>query len=505
MSMSPLQQPVHILRKDALHVWPETLVSIALLVAFAWAETQTWQPTEGFNPAALAVGLLKFLIPVSWMVLTSRLVHDEELVGDRQFWTTRPYTWYSLLVAKVLYLAVFVGIPFLAIQVWLLHHAGLYPTTVVPGLLKNLLFIAGVFLLPLLAIAAATATFVRYASSVLGGVIYAFAIMVFAAYNWSNNLDAPGLSYLLGAIFILFLAAATLVQYALRKTLIARLTLVALPLVFLLLAIVSPLNLLILHRYPDTSVGTVTFAPVSTPPQPQGRLANVRHTIMLLVPVQIDIKGLADKAFVEEQTFRITLDGPGGFHYTSKWTEMAKPFSPHQTQDVVPFSLPENIFNQIHNTPVSMHMTLGYQIFHPGTPYNVVATEKPFPIPGHAACTVSAETGELECRFPFANREPIQVSATVHNGDCLTPGPESATAAGVLAPSPSPFGFTPVELTATRLGLGEQRVALCPGTTTTFTSAVEGDYGRLHLDILAITLDSYAHRFPVRETAPQPR
>ena len=38
MSMSPAYQPLHILRKDATHLWPETLVSIALLIAFAlWA------------------------------------------------------------------------------------------------------------------------------------------------------------------------------------------------------------------------------------------------------------------------------------------------------------------------------------------------------------------------------------------------------------------------------------------------------------------------------------
>ena len=53
MSMSPAVQPLHILRKDAMHLWPETVISIALLAVFAWIDVQTWAPTrEGFNPAS---------------------------------------------------------------------------------------------------------------------------------------------------------------------------------------------------------------------------------------------------------------------------------------------------------------------------------------------------------------------------------------------------------------------------------------------------------------------
>jgi hypothetical protein len=505
MSMSPLYQPVHILRKDARHLWPETLVSIALLIAFAWAEVQTWAPSDGtFNPAGLALGILRFLIPVSWLVLTSRLVHDEELVGDRQFWTTRPYTWYSLLAAKILYLVVFISVPFLIMQAWLLHHAGLYPTLLLPALLKNQLYIAAIFLLPLVAIAAVTSTFVRYISSVLGGFIYLFAVVAIAAYVWSDKLDAPYLgSYLAGALIVLVLAALIL-QYATRKTLIARLMLVAVPLVIVLFAALSPVNALNNHRYPDSAPGTASFDTDPVRQQPDGRLFTFQHKVALDLPIQLQLPGLSADSYLLATHFRTTLDGPNGFHYASDWTGETASFSPQQSAYVLPLLLPEKIYNKIHDQPVSLHIELGTQTFNPGTPYSITATEKPFPIPHHAACTVSSDDGVLECRFAFANPDLQKVEATVHPGNCLTPGPQSATGVTGMAPSLTSFGFSPVEILRPQMTLRTTKVSVCPGTRTTFTPSVPGPYGRLHLDIPSIKLDPYARRIPTRPDTPTP-
>jgi len=509
MSMSPLHQPFHILRKDAIHLWPETLVSIALLAAFAWAEAQTWLPSDGgFNPASFGAGILKFLIVISWLILISRLVHDEELVGDRQFWTTRPYTWYSLLGAKVLYLAAFIGLPFLLMQVWLLHHAGLYPTLLLPALLKNLLYIACLFLLPLLALAAVTATFVRYISSVLGGFIYIFVVIAIAAYNWPESFAAPYLGTFISAALLALIVAALLVQYWRRKTLIARLLLAVAPLAVLFISLLAPVNLLSAHRYPDTSNATVSFDPNPMRQQPDGRLFNFKHQIAIDIPVQVQLTGLPEKGYLDMQSYRVVLDGPGGFHYTSDWSADRASFYPGQPAYVVPLELPEKVYNRIHDVPVALHLQLGTQSYHPGTEYSINATETPFPLPGHAACTVSADDGTLSCRFPYKNPAYIQVSATVHNGNCLTPGFLSAQAFGGLPPTLTPFGFSPVEIAQTGLSIRATKVPLCPGTRTAFTPAVEGGYGRVHLDIPAITLDPYARRIPVRpvgEPTPVPQ
>jgi hypothetical protein len=505
--MSPLVQPLHILRKDARHLWPETLVSIALLVAFAWAEIQTWQPGDGtFNPAILAVGFLKFLIPVSWLVLTSRLVHDEELVGDRQFWITRPYTWYSLLASKLIYLVVFVGIPFLVMQAWLLHHAGLYPTLLVPALLKNLLYIAAIFILPLIAIAAVTATFVRYMLSVLGGVIYLFTVVAIAAYNWADTLDAPYIGYYLSGTLLVLPIVALLLQYWRRKTLIARLLLAVIPIVVLLFALLTPVNLLSDHRYPVANIGTVAFDGAPLPQPPGGRLFVFQHKVAIEIPAQVHLEGMTDNSFVQVQRYRVVLDGPGGYHYASDWSSDVDVFNASRTAYFVPFQLPEKVYNRIHTQSVAIHLDLGTQTFHAGTAYSIQTTEAPFPLPGHAACTVLVDDGSLNCRFPFTNPAFTMVSATVHSGNCLTPGPQTAQAFGSLQPTIStPFGFSPVELTKVPLSVGDSNVGLCPGALTTFTPTVAGSYGRMTLDIPAITLDTYARHIPVASTpAPGP-
>jgi hypothetical protein len=507
MSMSPIQQPVHIVRKDALHLWPETLVSIALLVAFAWAEAQTWLPADGsFQIASLFTGILRFLIVISWLILISRLAHDEELVGDRQFWITRPYTWYGLLSAKVLYIALFICLPFLLMQAWLLHHAGLYPTLLIPALLKNQLYIVGVYLLPLFVIAAVTATFVRYISSVLAGFLYLFVVIAIAAYNWSDKLDAPYITWILPVGVVILILAALVLQYARRKTLIARLLLLAVPLCFVLFALLSPVNLLNNHRYPDTSAGTLTFNPDTALQQPAtGKLFTFQKKVLISLPVDGQFTGLSDRSELTAQRVRVTIDDPGGFHYASDWTSEQASFSSSRKSSMLAFRVPQTVYDRIHNDNVAVHLRLGTQTFNPGTPYTVKAQESPFPLPGHAACTVTADDGNLECRFAFANPSFQTVQATVHNGNCVTPGPATAPAFAALAPSLMPFGFSPVDIVHTQLSVGESKAALCAGTPTTFTSMTEGSYGRLALDIPSIKLDAYVLRIQPKQPQPTPQ
>jgi hypothetical protein len=505
MSMSPLRQPFHIFRKDALHLWPETLVSIALLAAFAWADAQTWLPSDGgFNPAAFGAGILRFLIVISWLILISRLVHDEELVGDRQFWITRPYTWYGLLAAKLVYLVVFIGVPFLVMQAWLLHHAGLYPTHLVPALLKNLLYVSLIFLLPLLAIAAVTATFIRYISSVLGGFIYLFAVVAIAAYNAPEALDAPYIGYILSVVMLVLIVAALVLQYWTRKALVPRLLLVGLPLVIVLFALLTPVNLLSGHRYPSVSPGTAAFDSNPMLQQPDGRTFFFQHKVVLDIPVQVQLPGFDPKAYVDVERVRITLDGPNGYHYTSDWSTASAQLSPENPFSLLMVRLPESVYNKVHGQSVALHLQIGTQTFTPGKPYSILATESAFPVPDHAACTVAADDGSFDCRFPFTNADFTLVSATVHDGNCFTPGMRSATAYGTIAPSSSPFGFSPVEVDRVKFRLGQSNIPLCPDTRTTFIQYAPGAYGRMALDIPSITLDPYVHHIQVRPAGAPP-
>src|SRR5579863_4832809 len=138
-----MNQVLHIFRKDIRHLWREIAASLALLVAFAWLDTRSWSQPHGAMATGISVllsgemlpGLVNFLLPVSWIFLIVRVVQGESLVGDRQFWVTRPYDWKQLLAAKTLFVLAFVNFPFFLADAFLLARAGFHPTHYLSGLL----------------------------------------------------------------------------------------------------------------------------------------------------------------------------------------------------------------------------------------------------------------------------------------------------------------------------------------------------------------------------------
>ena len=131
-----MKQTLHIFAKDARRFWPEIAISIVTTAAFARIYPNQWltpglYAVSGWGGFAGPQGLqllatvLAVLVPVSWLLLIARVIHGESLVGDRQFWLTRPYEWKQLLAAKVLFLLVFLYLPFVAAQLVLLARGRL--------------------------------------------------------------------------------------------------------------------------------------------------------------------------------------------------------------------------------------------------------------------------------------------------------------------------------------------------------------------------------------------
>jgi hypothetical protein len=119
-----MRQAIHIFKKDVRHLWPE--ITVTLLVAAAFAFLGAGGARFLSDPGAsrnLARQMLLFLLPVAWWILIARVIHAEPLPGDRQFWTTRPYDWKSLLGAKALFILGFVNLPLLISDVVILRAA----------------------------------------------------------------------------------------------------------------------------------------------------------------------------------------------------------------------------------------------------------------------------------------------------------------------------------------------------------------------------------------------
>jgi hypothetical protein len=122
-----MDQILHIFKKDARHLWPEIVISLALLAWYTHRQLQPWP--EG-TQAVISGGLFfyqiaRFVTPaliLFWAYLIVRVVQSESLVGDRQWWTTKPYVWWHLFLAKILFMFVFISVPLFHVQLFLLHH-----------------------------------------------------------------------------------------------------------------------------------------------------------------------------------------------------------------------------------------------------------------------------------------------------------------------------------------------------------------------------------------------
>ena len=163
-----MKQILHIFSKDVRRLWIEILLSLVVIALFVWVIPKGWLsgPIWVLNPYQQIAGLVDLLLPVSWGLLIARLIHGEVLVGDRQFWITRPYEWPKLLAAKALFVALFVYLPFLLMGVAILLEAGFNPLSYTPGLLYRLFLISLVFFH--LGPAAVTSNLVRMVLTLLG-------------------------------------------------------------------------------------------------------------------------------------------------------------------------------------------------------------------------------------------------------------------------------------------------------------------------------------------------
>jgi ABC-type transport system involved in multi-copper enzyme maturation permease subunit len=116
-----MKQIFNIFRKDLRRFWREIAVSLALLVMYSWNDARGWAGEGNVGYAGIGAlisyqflsGLVVVLLPIAWAFLIVRVIQGEALVGDRQFWITRPYEWKKLLAAKVLFVAFTINVPLL--------------------------------------------------------------------------------------------------------------------------------------------------------------------------------------------------------------------------------------------------------------------------------------------------------------------------------------------------------------------------------------------------------
>ena len=509
-----LPQPLHIFRKDLTHLWPETLFVLVLFVGFCFAAPSGWSGSQYATYVTALAWLIRVLMPISWLVLIARAIQDESLVGDRQFWTSRPYHWASLLASKAILIGTCIYLPFFLMQVYLLHRAGLHPMLAIPSLLNNLLLLTVVIIIPLAAISAVTSTFPRVLLTFIGAIIYILVLGGLAGFSSILKMQAPHIDWLFDAVFIGLPAIALIYQYKTRKTLISRVILVATPLVAVLIFFVTPTAAIIGRSYPAvTGDSAPKLTGLSdkfpTPPTPTGALNTIRNFVTISLPVGVAGIG-PDIHFVVHGT-RATITAPG-VSYTSPYMNSIRTveLSAGRPVALISFMIPVDIFDKIKSTPVDVHVDFAAEQLKAEKPTTWHATLLPFSVPGNGICTFAGEHDDNQtatCRYPLKQPDISFVTAQLAAASCATPAAAPVAGQASLGGRGSSLDFDPVVTVPLSFQTGDpdpsHNYVLCPGTELNFVEATTLPNASLTLDQKQVTLDAFAARYPDKSARPQ--
>jgi hypothetical protein len=479
-----MKQILHTFAKDVRLFYLEILISLAVTLIFVKLYPREWGgPAVGFRGLTWLPGLVAVLVPVSWWLVIARVVHAESLVGDRQFWITRPYRWRRLLTAKVLFIIAFVLIPFLLAQCLLLREAGFHPFAYMPGMLFNELTALGTIVLPLLVLAAITSNFAKMSLALLIVVLYV------AVLGYSSTLlpsaSASG-SYgdwtSFGVIVCLFLAIIVL-QYATRRTFLSRMLLGGVALAIGIFAIFGPTDDAgVRATYPERSATQHSSVELAFNPEIQSLSgmpfdSENKREVELSLPIQIS--GIQQGTAIKADNAKVNITGSNGDHWESHWQGIYLTWLPGQSSATVSLKVSRAFFERVKTSPVTVELSLALTTLKSGRITRMTLPEDAFSIPDGSICDRAEEwRNDLSCRSAVREPRLMLVGTRFSTADCTASMPANDGDNGLgwigsLDTDPAEFGITSVWTSSINFeristGTSDKPQHLCAGAPLAF-------------------------------------
>lgn len=520
-----MSQIFNIFQKDARHHWPEILVSWGLVAVYVWNQPRKWaNRSVDIRLVTTLLNMLPALLVLAWAFLIARLVQGETLVGDRQFWITRPYTWYKLLAAKLLAIVVFIDIPLFISQFALLKLGKFSVVPALGGLVLIHLMFAMILFVAALALSAVTSGIGQAALGLL--IVFLVTLGIAGISSQIPNAgmvdDVDGVQ---GLLYIACCIAVILLQYTRRRTLLSRMVILGTIALMVLILLLTPYEaILTRHTYPLATKDhplpakfsfdrTLTFAHEKRPP---GRW--VEEEVPLELPFQV--ADLDDKSLVQLQAIKLDLDWSGGRRWTSHWHSLSHVLSYGRKRTWPGVSIEKKLYDEIQDTPVKAHVTLGMRLFRLSATTSVNVVGDRIGLPGNVQCVDDITMDWLRCFSALKRLKPVFIAAELPNPECRVT--QEATAEEPLAASPATysdlgsdsgpeFDFTPVQdftIILSRFYFYEDheiRLPVCSGTRL-LVSKPELQYAvRDEIDLGEITLANYHATFPRKVIPPVKR
>ncbi len=297
---------LHIFKKDARRLWWAIAAALALQARLMYVDA-----TRDDAVASSQEGWLNLLLPLAWACLIALAVHEDSLLGDRQFWVSRPYRWPVLLASKLLFAAVCVHAPSLVADTAILALRGFQPWQWIPQLLEKQVMLAAALTLPVIALAAVLGTFAHLA---LAAIAIAGATVYLSGFTSTLHSQVLLLVENTRAIFffgVLGLAAAAIVamQFIRRWTLASRgVGVAAVVVAELVLACLSPVLLARIRAVVDPAHADLAFRLTQRPPL--GMRSNLGDG-WISVALPVSLSGVPDGVGSIFELTAVDLIAPG--------------------------------------------------------------------------------------------------------------------------------------------------------------------------------------------------
>jgi hypothetical protein len=324
-----------IFRKDVRRLWPLVALNGFLFDSVAAGDVATIFNTKTAVPL-LFMQLPAILCP---LFLIAALIQQEKLTGDRAYWFTRPFSWRNVLAAKLLFAVVLVSLPLLMAQVTALLGTGLSPFAYAGMLLREQVRFFIVPVIEIFALAAVTRGMVEFIwVTLLCMVAQLIGLLIFlTVFNPAEAQDWPRFEWfrsaVLAAFALLFAAAILLLQYAGRRTTLARATLAAAVIALAWARVLAPwhVGFDLARRWSGYAVDPV-IGQVSYSPHPNlmhgGACWFERPGTFLFIP--IDVKGIPENLAVFSERTAARIETSDGRAWNSGWQAVGQilPSSP---------------------------------------------------------------------------------------------------------------------------------------------------------------------------------
>jgi hypothetical protein len=380
---------LHILLKDLRRHWREIVLFFAVTAGWAYQQahpyTLLWLRQKELLP------ILLFLL---WFFITIRVVQGEALVGDREFWPTRPYRWGQLMAVKALLLVLCLNGALAVAQIYLLAKAGIpVNAQLIPGLLYLQLEFALFLTFPAAVLAAVTESIVQWVLAVIGLGLF---IMVVAWLPWSKLpvtlSGCEGTSTVLGFLIIVpALAVTLLLQYARRRVWLARLVLILAVLFVPVVIAVSSSSWMRSIAYPRyfgeapihqafNNGADVTRAYDLT----DGVISFVLSDATIRIPITISSN--SSDTYIQVEGKRVILDGDNGWHWESAWSRESYSLKGHDNSFNLDFQMPAHLAREMAAKHPTAKVEWALSVYQLGAPLRIVNSSGRLNLPGGGVC-----------------------------------------------------------------------------------------------------------------------